>query len=131
MNVDILFNAVMPIPAHALAAITAIIIGGLQFALPKGTKLHRLFGYVWVMLMLGVSVSSFFINEIQTFGAFSPIHLLSLGMFGFLFYAVRMARIGKICAHKRAMTMTYFWALLVTGGFTLVPERTMYLVFFG
>ena len=53
-------------------------------------------------------------------------HLSTLGL-----QASSMARIGKISAHKRAMTMTYFWALLVTGGFTLIPERTMYLVFFG
>ncbi len=131
MNLEVLFNASTPIPAHVITALLAIIIGGIQFALPKGTKPHRLLGYLWVLLMLGVSISSFFIDEIRLWGSFSPIHLLSIAMFGFLFHAVRMARIGRIRAHKRAMTMTYIWALLVTGAFTLLPERTMYLVVFG
>ena len=109
MNPDALLTATHPIPAHAIAAIAAIVIGGLQFALPKGTKLHRLLGYIWVLLMLFVSISSFFIHEIRTFGAFSPIHLLSIAMFGFLFTAIMYAKKGNIRAHKRAMTMIYIW----------------------
>ena len=131
MNLDALFSATQPIPTHALAAIAAIIIGGLQFALPKGTKLHRGLGYIWVLLMLAVSITSFFIHEIRLWGAFSPIHLLSIAMFGFLFFAVMHAKKGKIRDHQRAMTMTYVFALLVTGALTVLPERTMSVVLWG
>ena len=131
MNPDALLTAAHPIPAHALAAMLAIMAGGLQFLLPKGTRLHRILGYVWVLLMLFVSISSFFIHEIRLWGAFSPIHLLSIAMFGLLFRAVRMARVGKISEHQSAMTMTYVFALLITGALTLLPGRILFLVFFG
>ncbi len=74
---DLLFQESAPIPTHALAAMLAVILGGLQLASTKGTTQHRMLGWIWVLLMAYVSISSFFISELKLWGAFSPIHLLS------------------------------------------------------
>ena len=66
------------ISTHAYAALTALVLGAFQLALPKGTPLHRNIGRLWVGLIGIVAISSFFINDIRQFGAFSLIHLLSL-----------------------------------------------------
>ena len=63
---DGLFSAAMPIPSHTGLALLAVVIGGAQLVLTKGTSVHRLLGWLWVTLMTYVAISSFFINTIQT-----------------------------------------------------------------
>jgi uncharacterized membrane protein len=73
-----LLDAAPAIPFHALAAIAAFVLGVVQFAAPKGTLPHRTIGWIWVLLMLGVAISSFWIHQIRLWGPWSPIHLLSI-----------------------------------------------------
>src|SRR3977135_1459881 len=73
-----LLNAAPAIPVHALAAMTAFVLGLVQFAAPKGTLPHRTIGWIWVVLIAAVAVSSFWIHEIRLVGPWSPIHLLSI-----------------------------------------------------
>lgn len=131
MNLDVLWDDGPVIVAHALAAMLAVAIGGVQLASPKGTVLHRSAGYVWVAAMALVALSSFFIHELRVIGLFSPIHLLSILTLYAIWRAVTLARAGRIAAHKKAMVLTYILALLLTGGFTFLPGRTMYEVLFG
>ena len=56
---SILFAQAQPIPLHAVAAMAAIILGGVQFYMKKGGILHKLIGRTWIGLMVVVSVSSF------------------------------------------------------------------------
>ena len=88
-------------------------------------------GWLWVMLMVYVAVSSIFINEFRIFGPFSPIHLLIFVTLAGLFYGVRAIRKKQVEAHKRSMMSVFFLALVLTGLFTLWPGRTMHLVLFG
>ena len=120
-----------PIPSHAIAAMLAVILGAIQFMREKGTSGHKALGWAWMLLMLYVSVSSFFISEIQLWGAFSPIHLLSIWTLFSLVMAVYHARQGNIRQHKIWMVLLYILALLVTGVFTLWPGRVMHGVLFG
>lgn len=120
-----------PIPAHAMAAFAALALGAVQFALPKGTALHRWTGYAWVLSMAFVAASSFAIYTLQVIGPFSPIHLLSALTLVSLAQAIRAARQGKIAQHRAIMRSLYFLALIVTGLFTLVPGRVMHAVVFG
>ncbi len=131
MNWTPLWVADFPIPPHALAAIACIILGAVQFTLPKGTPGHRALGWVWVILMASVGISGLFIWEIQMVGLFSPIHLLSLWLLYSLYGAVRDARKGNIKAHKRNMITTYALALCITGLFTFWPGRIMHQILFG
>ena len=53
---------------HAFAAMAAFVLGVVQFSAPKGTIPHRTIGWVWVVLMLAVSVSAFWIHTIRLWG---------------------------------------------------------------
>ena len=75
MNLDALFTAPQPIPFHALSAAGAIGLGAAQLVMRKGGNVHRLIGRVWLVLM---AMSSFVIREINLWGRYSPIHLLSM-----------------------------------------------------
>ena len=81
--------------------------------------------------MLIVSVSSFWIHSLKVVGLFSPIHLLSIFTIWSLFEAIRSVKVGNIKRHQRMMKLLHLLALLVTGIFTLLPGRIMYLVLFG
>ena len=128
---ETLFEQASPIPQHALAAFAAVILGAAQLWMPKGGRVHRIMGYIWVALMAIVSLSSFFIHELHLVGAFSPIHLLSIFTLWSLYMAIRAAKDRRIHAHRRWMQNLYVMALLITGAFTFLPGRTMHMVLFG
>ena len=130
-NIAILNSADMPIPLHAYAAMSAVLLGGIQLILKKGTPLHRFTGRIWVGLIAIVAISSFFISEIQQFGPFSLIHALSVFVLWSIWAGVRAARAGDFKRHKKIMVSLYGLGLMLTGMFTFLPGRTMYLVFFG
>ena len=127
---SILFAQAQPIPLHAVAAMAAIILGGLQFYMKKGGILHKLIGRTWIGLMIVVSVSSFFIHKIELWGAYSPIHLLSAWTIFSFGLAIYYVRVGNIKRHKQVMIALYGLALLLTGLFTLMPGRVMHQIVF-
>ena len=127
----LLFNETHPIPLHAIMAMIAIILGGIQLSMKKGGTIHKLLGRIWVGLMLIVAITSFFIHEIKLWGAYSPIHLLSLWTIFILGVGVYYARVGNIKRHKQVMIATYFFALILTGFFTLYPGRIMHQILIG
>jgi uncharacterized membrane protein len=126
-----LLSAPLPIQIHAFAAMFAFVAGLLQFALPKGTPLHRAVGWAWVLTMATVACGSFWISTIRQFGPFSLIHLLSVYVLVGLVLAVRAARSGRIDAHRKHMIGTFIGALVVAGTLTLLPGRIMHAVLFG
>jgi len=128
---SLLFAETQPIPLHAIAAMIAIVLGGIQLYMKKGGPVHKLLGRIWVGLMLIVSVSSFFIHEIKLWGAYSPIHLLSLWTIFSLGLAIYFVRVGNIKRHKQVMIALYCFALILTGFFTLMPGRVMHQIMFG
>ena len=131
MDFTPLLTAPAPIPAHGLVAIFAFGLGLLQFALPKGTALHRGMGWAWVVALGFVAASGFFISDLKTFGYLSPIHILSAITLVGLGSGVRAARAGRIGAHRGTMTSLFLWALIVAGVFTFWPGRIMHAVVFG
>ena len=116
---------------HAYAALGAFGLGVVQFAAPKGTIPHRVFGWIWATLLFVVAISSFFIHEIRLWGPWSPIHLLSLFTLIMLPLAVLNARRHEVEKHRWAMTGLFLGALVIAGAFTLLPGRIMHAVVFG
>jgi len=51
LDFSILLAELTPIPSYAMIALVAIVLGGIQLLMPKGTTLHRSLGYVWVLMM--------------------------------------------------------------------------------
>ena len=122
----LLFNETQPIPLHAIMAIVAVILGGIQLSMKKGGAIHKLLGRIWVGIMMFVAISSFFIHEIKLWGAYSPIHLLSLLTIFTLGVGIYYVRVGNVKRHKQTMITLYFFALIVAGFFTLMPGRIMH-----
>ena len=131
MSLAPLFAAPAVIQLHAFAALAAFALGAVQLSAPKGTIPHRVFGWVWAALMLGVVVSSFFIHTIRLWGPWSPIHLLSLFTLIMLPLAVLRARRHQVERHRRAMIGLFTGALVIAGVFTFLPGRIMHEVVFG
>ena len=119
------------IELHAFAAMTAFVLGIVQFAAPKGTMPHRLIGSVWIVLMLAVAVSAFWIHKIRLWGPWSPIHLLAIFTLIMLPIAVWNAHRHRVQQHRIAMISIFVGALVIAGLFTLVPGRIMHAVVFG
>ncbi|ATC26671.1 DUF2306 domain-containing protein [Caulobacter vibrioides] len=128
------FSRIAAAPAvvqvHLFSALTALAIGVVLMMRVKGTTLHKLLGWTWVLAMGSTAVSSLFIREINH-GAFSFIHLLSgwtiIGLPGAV-YAIKR---GKVSAHRKAMTGMFVGGLLVAGLFTFLPGRLLWTVFLG
>ena len=131
MSLAPLLDAAPAIPLHALAAMSAFVLGLVQFAAPKGTLPHRALGWIWVLLMASVAVSSFWIHQIKLIGPWSPIHLLSIFTLVMLPLAVWRAHRHRVADHRRIMIALFSGALVVAGLFTLLPGRIMHAVVFG
>jgi len=119
------------IQVHAFAAMAAFALGIVQLSAPKGTLPHRTLGWVWVLLMLAVSISAFWIHQIRLWGPWSPIHLLAIFTLIMLPLAVLHARRHRIKQHRVAMISIFVGALVIAGVFTFVPGRIMHAVAFG
>jgi uncharacterized membrane protein len=126
-----LLNASPAIQLHAFAAMAAFALGIVQLTAPKGTLPHRTVGWIWVALMVLVSITAFFSHEIRLWGPWSPIHLIAIFTLVMLPLAVRHARRHAVQQHRRAMIGIFAGALIVAGLFTFVPGRIMHAVLFG
>jgi uncharacterized membrane protein len=132
MNFALLSEASPMIFLHLMFALLAIIAGAIQLICKKGTTLHKALGYVWVMAMVVICLSSFGIRTIMPDGffyGFSPIHLLSIWVLFQLARGVYFARKYEIAHHRKCMVYTYIGGLLIAGAFTLMPGRFLYKVF--
>jgi uncharacterized membrane protein len=117
------------IAVHMTAAIAAVVTGPVAlWARRAGSphpRLHRAFGYAWVTLMIATAVSAIFIRDhrLPNIDGFTPIHLLvpvTLAVLSFAFW-----KLGRrdFAGHRRAMLSLYVLACIVTGFFTLLPQR--------
>lgn len=131
MSLAPLLDAAPAIPLHAFAAMSAFVLGLIQFAAPKGTLPHRTIGWAWVLLMLAVAISSFWVHQIRLVGPWSPIHLLSIFVLIMLPLAVWRAHTHQVAEHRRAMISIFSGALVIAGLLTLLPGRIMHAVVFG
>jgi uncharacterized membrane protein len=131
MTLAPLLDAPATIQVHAFAAMSAFAVGLLQVMLPKGTLRHRGMGWIFVVLMAVVALSSFFIHQLRLWGPFSPIHLLSIFTLTTLPLAVYHAWRGRIGSHQWAMLSLFVGGLVVAGVFTFAPGRIMHAVAFG
>ena len=101
---------------HTITAVLAMIFGTMVFIKTKGTSLHKLMGYMYVVCMLLLNISSFFIINFKGFSIFHFFALISLitvlggiipairrtpNWFGYHFYFMSGSVVGLYCA---------FWA---------------------
>jgi uncharacterized membrane protein len=143
MTLEPLLQAPVFIQIHAGLALTAVTLGFVQFLAPKGTIPHRAVGYTWVTLMGLMLISAFINHDIFVYGVFSPkvcshgkltcasIHILSVGTFLALPYAVLHARHANIQYHRTMMFVLFMIVLVLGTILTAIPHRIMHSVVFG
>lgn len=129
-NMALLGAAPPAIQLHLLAAVAAFFLGLMQFALPKGTGMHRTLGWIWVLLIAAAAISSLFIRQLNH-GAFSLIHILSGWTLVVLPMAIYAARRGDIARHRGRMTGLFIGGLLIAGTLAFMPGRLMWRLFLG
>jgi len=129
-NLSLIGEVSPVIQIHLLAALAAFAIGAVQIFGPKGTTMHRILGWSWIIFMVVVAGSSFFIRMINH-GSFSFIHILSGATLVAAPMIVYAAKTKDINAHKKHATRLYVGALLIAGLFTFLPGRLMWQMVFG
>ncbi|MGI9250172.1 MAG: DUF2306 domain-containing protein [Pseudohongiellaceae bacterium] len=125
-----------PIFIHAFLALLAIPMGLYIFSTTKGTPKHKLLGQVWIIILVIVSISAIFIQEINS-GEYSLVHLLIPYTLIALTYSIwnirkfRQTREAKYKrAHMRSMIGVYLGALILAGALTLLPGRIFHEMLF-
>lgn len=119
---------------HLITVIPCVFIGAYLLLFSKGTKWHRSLGKYYMISMMVTAIVSLFMPAMvgpQFFGHFGYIHLFSLLTLWSVPTAYIAVRKGQIKKHKIKMVLLYIGALMIAGGFTFVPGRFMYEVFFG
>jgi len=119
---------------HLATVLPAFIIGTILIIIKKGTSFHKIAGRIYMILMLITALVTLFMPArvgATIFNHFGWIHTFSI----LTLYTIPTAYIaikkGDIKAHKRKMIMLYVGALVIAGGFTLMPGRYLHGVLFG
>ena len=88
---ELLFLEAKPIPSHAITALLAVIIGGIQLASAKEQGNISSSATCGLADDVCLDLLVLYLGD-QLWGAFSPIHLLSAGWFSPLYRSVLCAR---------------------------------------
>lgn len=119
------------IAIHTTFALSAVVLG--PFALwtrmghTQRPRWHRAAGYAWVTCMVGAALSALFIPS-QTMPlllGYGPIHLLIVVTGIFLWRAFAYLAQGNTEGHRKTMQRLYIAACVITGLFTLMPQRLL------
>lgn len=116
-------NWTVLIATHAFAASVAIPLGGWQLFRPtKGDRQHCIVGRVWVVAMLYVAVTSFWIRDLRP-GELSFLHILSVVTLVTVTMGIIAAWRGNIDLHRGNMRGSWLGLLGAFVGATVVPDR--------
>jgi uncharacterized membrane protein len=118
---------------HLLTVIPCFIIGTLLLLIKKGTKTHKIFGRVYMILMLFTAIVTLFMPAdvgptiFNHFGWIHSFSFLTIYTVPTAYFAIKK---GNVKVHKRKMILLYFGAIIIAGGFTFVPGRYLHTLFF-
>ena len=109
---------------HLATILVALPLTPYMLLRPRGTRIHRLLGKVWVVAMVASAAISLFVRYSNP-GHFSFIHILSVFV---LVMAPRVwltARKHDVVAHRSTVRGLVTGALIVAGYFTLLDTRLL------
>ncbi|WP_144055543.1 DUF2306 domain-containing protein [Octadecabacter antarcticus] len=131
MSLDPFLFAPVHIQFHIIAAIMSVAIGPIALYRKRRDRVHKIVGYTWVVAMVSVAVSAFFIHTFALIGPFSPIHGLAVVTLWSLWAGVKHARAGRITAHRRTFRSLYWFGLMIAGLANFLPGRMANEALFG
>jgi uncharacterized membrane protein len=131
MNWELVAREPLAIQIHLATVIPAFFLGTwLIFFSSKGSRFHRIFGSIYLLLMTITAATAMFIRSLNP-GHLSWIHLfIPLTLFG-VASAIWRVRKKDVKGHRAAMLGVYFGGLIIAGALTFYPGRLMYRLFFG
>jgi len=119
---------------HLATVLPAFVIGTILLIIKKGTPFHKMSGRIYMILMLFTAFVTLFMPAHvgpKIFNHFGWIHLFSFLTLYTVPTAYTAIKKGNIKVHKRKMILLYVGAILIAGGFTLMPGRYLHGVLFG
>ena len=114
---------------HLVTVVPAFFIGTYLLLTTKGTSIHKVFGKIYMVLMLVTASTSLFMKAQLgplLFSHFGYIHLLSFLTIYAVPVAYFSAKNGNIKRHKATMVALYIGGMLVAGTFALMPGRLLH-----
>ena len=108
---------------HIICGVCALTVGPIALYSKARAALHRAAGYLWVFSMILLAGTFIFIEGLEAFGRFGPIHLLSVLTLWSIFEAMRQIYRGNMILHRRIMTNLYWYGLVIAGLFNFLPGR--------
>jgi uncharacterized membrane protein len=118
---------------HLATVVPCFMIGTVLLLIKKGTKTHVNFGRIYMVLMLVTATCTLFMKAQvgpTIFNHFGWIHSFSFLTIYTVPTAYLAIKKGNVKVHKRKMILLYFGAIIIAGGFTFVPGRYLYELFF-
>lgn len=119
---------------HLATVVPCVVLGLVAFGIKKGTTRHRIIGGTYMVLMLATSLVTLCMPAIvgpRWMNHFGVIHTFSVLTLVSVPYAYWSIRRGNVVAHQSSMIGVYIGAIVIAGGFTLMPGRYLHAVFFG
>ena len=119
---------------HLATVVPCVFLGPIIFVMKKGSVLHKWMGRVYMLLMMVTATVTVFMPAVvgpRLFGHFGFIHLFS----ALTLYTVPTSYLaikrGDVKDHRNTMILLYIGAIVIAGGFTLMPGRYLHYIFFG
>lgn len=117
---------------HLATVVPAFAIGTLLLIIKKGTSIHKIYGRIYMILMIITALITLFMEaEVgpKLFNHFGWIHSFSFLTLYTVPTAYMAIKKGNVKSHKRKMILLYFGAIIIAGGFTFVPGRYLHTLF--
>jgi len=121
-----------PVWVHLATIAAALALTPVMLLRRKGTRLHRVLGYVWTTAMVLTAGESLTFKTGAAPGShgvftgdISPIHILSLVVLVMVPRLVLAARRHDIVAHRRGVRGIVIGAILIAGFFTFPFDRLL------
>ena len=119
---------------HLATVVPCFVIGAWLLARPKGTAVHKLFGRVYVVLILFTALLTLAMPaEVgpRLLEHFGFIHFFSFLVLTCIPLAIRGIRRGEVANHRANMFGVYIGGILIAGSFALMPGRLLHIWLFG
>ncbi len=108
---------------HLGVIFSAIPLSIAQFALPKGTHLHRTLGWIWCGLLFAASLVSFGVQELSP-GSFTVPHAISIVTLICIPLIIFFARQHRVVWHRRMVGLIVSFIILA-GSLAFIPGRVL------